>query len=163
VSRLVVDSRTLLAIRETLGRLHHQLLGVHAVVGGYEGMLGGRALEAELEQFCVRWHFGIIEIGGQIEALMHRLLVAAAAYERIEHRVGSGTTTIGPRGKRRLTGSGTTTVGRPGGRRLTGSGTTTIGPPREKRPTGSGTTSIGLTGSGTTTIGLTGSGTTTIG
>ncbi len=111
MSRLVVDSRTLLALRDTLGRLHHQLLGIHAVVGGREGELGGRALEAELEQFCVRWHFGIVAIGGQIAEMMHRLLTAAAAYERIEDQIGSGTTTIGPRRRRDLTGSGTTTIG----------------------------------------------------
>lgn len=127
MSRLVVDSRTLLALRGTLGRLHHQLLGIHMIVGGYEGVLGGRALEAELERFCVRWHFGIVEIGAQIEAIMHRLLAAAAAYERIESGIGSGTTTVGPPGKRRHTGSGTTTIGPPGKRPLTGSGTTTVG------------------------------------
>jgi hypothetical protein len=111
VSRLVVDSRTLLAVRDTLGRLHHQLLGIHTVVGGYEGLLGGRALEAELEQFCVRWHFGIVEIGERIDGMMHRLLTAAAAYERIEDRIGSGTTVVGGGRSRRTSGSGTTTVG----------------------------------------------------
>ena len=110
MSRLVVDSRTLLAVRDTLGRLHHQLLGIHTVVGGYEGVLGGRALEAELEQFCVRWHFGIVEIGERITGMMHRLL-AAAAYERIEDRIGSGTTVVGGGGARRTIGSGTTTIG----------------------------------------------------
>ncbi len=127
MSRLVVDSRTLLAVRDTLGRLHHQLLGIHTVVGGHEGALGGRALEAELEQFCVRWHFGIVEIGEQITGMMHRLLTAAAAYERIEDHIGSGTTVVGGGRTRPLSGSGTTVIGGGTTRRPSGSGTTTVG------------------------------------
>ncbi len=111
MSRLVVDSRTLLAVRDTLGRLHHQLLGIHTAVGGHEGALGGRTLESELEQFCGRWHFGILEVGGEIADMRHRLLRAADAYERIEGQIGSGTTTVGAPRRRHLSGSGTTIVG----------------------------------------------------
>jgi hypothetical protein len=39
------------------------------------------------------------------------LLTAAAAYERLEDRIGSGTTVVGGRRSRRIRGSGTTTVG----------------------------------------------------
>jgi hypothetical protein len=131
MSRLVVDHRSLLELRDTLGRLHEQLLGIPRVVGGFDGVLGGRALEAELAQFCSRWQYGIIVVAGRIEGMMGRLAAAAAAYQRIEHRIassghgshsGSGTTSIGgsPR-----SGSGTTSVG--GGPPPSGSGTTTIG------------------------------------
>ena len=41
-------------------------LGIHTVIWHQWGMLGGQALEAELEQFCGRWHYGISELGGQI-------------------------------------------------------------------------------------------------
>ena len=87
MSKFLVDSRTLLAVRDTLGRLHDQLLGVHTVVGGYEGVIGGQELEAELEQFCGHWHSGIVELGGQITGMMRRLVAAAAAYQRIENRI----------------------------------------------------------------------------
>jgi hypothetical protein len=137
MSGFVVDSRSLLAVRDTLGRLHGELLSIPNVVGGYDGLLGGRALESQLEQFCTSWQFGILQVADRIEAMMERLLQAAAAYERIEHRIsssghrlhhpgsGSGTTVIGG-GPSPGSGSGTTVIGdgpSPG----SGSGTTTIG------------------------------------
>jgi len=48
MSRFVVDHRSLLQLRDTLGRLHDHLLGIPRVVSGFDGVLGGRALEAEL-------------------------------------------------------------------------------------------------------------------
>lgn len=136
MSGFVVDSRSLLAVRATLGRLHDQLVGIPNVVSGYDGVLGGRVLEAELEQFCSRWHYGIIQIAGRIDGMMERLQAAAAAYERIDHRIASGTHKHHPG-----VGSGTTSVGGgppPG----SGSGTTTIGG-GPSRGSGSGTTVIG--------------------
>jgi hypothetical protein len=126
VSRFVVDSHSLLEVRDGLGRLHDQLLGMHTVAGGYDGVLGGRELEGELQHFCGRWHWGIIQIGEQIIDMMGRLTSAAAAYERIEHRVSrAGNGAHPPHG-----GSGTTVIG--GGAGGSGgsgggSGTTTIG------------------------------------
>jgi hypothetical protein len=116
MSRFVVDHRSLLELRDTLGRLHDQLLGIPRVVSGFDGLLGGRALEAELGEFCSRWQYGIMLIADRTASMMGRLAAAAAAYERIEQRVASGPTS----------GSGTTTIGGgpPAG---SGSGTTTIG------------------------------------
>jgi hypothetical protein len=113
MSNFLVDSRTLLAVRDTLGRLHDQLLGVHTVVGGYQGVIGGRALEAELEQFCTHWHYGIVELGGQITTMMRRLVGAAAAYQRIENRIVAASSggTPGAPGTHSPVGSGTTSVG----------------------------------------------------
>jgi hypothetical protein len=113
MSKFLVDSRTLLAVRDTLGRLHDQLLGVHTIVGGYQGVIGGQALEAELEQFCTHWHYGIVELGGQITSMMRRLVAAAAAYQRIENRIvaaSSGGAPVAP-GTHPTSGSGTTTIG----------------------------------------------------
>jgi hypothetical protein len=132
MSRLVVDHRSLLELRDTLGRLHEQLLGIPRVVSGFDGVLGGRALEAELAQFCSRWQYGIVLVADRIEGMMGRLAAAAAAYQRIEQRLassghgshsGSGTTSIG--GSPSGSGSGTTSVG--GSPPGSGSGTTTIG------------------------------------
>jgi hypothetical protein len=103
VSRFVVDSHSLLAVRDRLGQLHDQLLGMHTVAAGYDGVLGGRELEGELQHFCGRWHWGILQIGEQILDIMGRLTSAAAAYERIEHRVSRGGGSTG--------GSGTTVIG----------------------------------------------------
>jgi hypothetical protein len=120
--RFLVDSQSLLGVRDTLGRLHNQLLAVPTVVGGYDGLLGSRALEGELARFAGTWHFGILEISTQIEDMMDRLAAAAAAYRRIEHQVGHGA--------RPGVGSGTTVVG--------------AGPPRRRRgPQGSGVTVVG--------------------
>jgi hypothetical protein len=122
MSTFLVDSRTLLAVRDTLGRLHDQLLGMHNVIWSYWGVLGGRELEGELEHFCGTWHYGVTQLAGEITNQMSRLVGAAAAYERIEQRItaggrshgGSGTTVIGG-GPIRTTsssgpGSGTTVI-----------------------------------------------------
>jgi hypothetical protein len=118
MARFLVDSRTLLAVRDKLGLLHDQLLGIHTVLGNFEGVLGGRALEAELEQFAGRWHYGIIEVGDQITDMMGRLTRAAAAYQRIEDRLvaekTSGGAPLAP-----ASGSGVTVIG--GGIRRAGS------------------------------------------
>jgi hypothetical protein len=139
----MVDARSLLAVRDTLGRLHDELLGIHTIATSYDGVLGGRDLEGELQHFCGRWHWGIVHISGQITDMMHRLTGAAAAYQRIEHRLaaarhhghggrgrhpargGSGTTVIGG-GHRHTSGSGTTTIGGGNGH-AGGSGTTVVG------------------------------------
>ena len=95
MSGFVVDSRTLLAVRDTLGRLNDQLLGMHTVIWHQWGTLGGRALESELEHFCGTWHYGVTELGEQLQDLTRRLGEAAAAYERIEQRItqaGAGST-----------------------------------------------------------------------
>jgi hypothetical protein len=132
MAAFLVDSRTLLAVRDTLGRLHDQLLGMHTVIWGYWGVLGGRELEGELEHFCGTWHYGVTELTGQITDLMARLVGAAAAYERIEqritaagqgHRSGSGTTVIGGGAGGAGSGSGS----RAGSGSRSGSGTTVIG------------------------------------
>jgi hypothetical protein len=87
MSGFVVDSRTLEAVRDTLGRLNEQLVGMHTVIWHQSGTLGGVALETELEDFCGRWHYGVAELGGQLQDLTRRLSEAAQAYERIEQRI----------------------------------------------------------------------------
>ena len=87
MSGFVVDSRTLGAVRDTLGRLHDQLVGMHTVIWHQWGTLGGHALESELEHFCGTWHYGVSELGGQLQDLSRRLGEAANAYERIEQRI----------------------------------------------------------------------------
>jgi len=155
VSGFAVDSRSLLAVRDALGRLHNELVTMHTAIFGCWGALGGRALEGELEHFCGTWHWAVGEISDEIAGLMHGLTLAAAAYERIEHRVatagsGSGTTVIGgsPGGGGSGSGSGTTVIGGSpgGGGSGSGSGTTVIGGPPAGGGSGSGS------GSGTTVI-----------
>jgi hypothetical protein len=95
MSGFVVDSHTLLAVRDTLGRLNEQLVGMHTVIWHQWGTLGGVALESELEHFCGTWHYGVTELGGQLQDLTRRLGEAAQAYERIEQRItqaGAGST-----------------------------------------------------------------------
>jgi hypothetical protein len=95
MSGFVVDSRTLLAVRDTLGRLNEQLLGMHTVIWHQWGTLGGVALESELEHFCGTWHYGVTELAEQLQDLTRRLGEAAQAYERIERRItqaGAGST-----------------------------------------------------------------------
>jgi hypothetical protein len=153
MASFVVDSRTLLAVRETLGRLQNQLLAMPTVVSGYDGMLGGVELESELEQFCTSWHYGILEVGEQIRELMDALLHAAAAYQQIE----DGIRVAGQRGGASLSGSGVTVIGGGGGQSssgggsVSGSGTTVVAPTSQggsvittqvnggKRGSGSGT------------------------
>ena len=114
MSGFVVDSRTLVAVRDTLGRLHDQLVGMHTVIWHQWGTLGGQSLESELEHFCGTWHYGVSELGGQLQDLTRRLGEASAAYERIEQRItqaSGGSGSAGAGGPSRPTGSGHTTTG----------------------------------------------------
>jgi hypothetical protein len=116
MSRFLVDSRTLLAVRDTLGRLHDQLLGMHTVIYGYWGVLGGHELEGELEHFCGTWHYGVTELAAEVTGMMRRLAGAAAAYERIEQRItaaggSDGSPVLPPH--RSTAGRGTTVIGGP--------------------------------------------------
>jgi hypothetical protein len=145
MSGFLVDSSTLLAVRDTLGRLHDQLLSMHSVIYSYWGVLGGRELEGELEHFCGTWHYGVTEIADEIADLMTRLTQAAAAYERIEQRIAAA-------GQGSRSGSGTTVIGG-------------ASPPRHRAgsPSGSGTTVIGGGPVTTTSTGSgSGAGTTTV-
>lgn len=153
MSRFVVDSRSLLAVRDTLGRLHGNLTGMHLVIDGYWGSLGGGPLEGELEHFCGTWHYGVTQIAGEVHSLMERLTDAAAAYERIEQRMaaahehhrhphprsGSGVTVIGSGGQGGSgsgSGSGVTVIGGGGHGGAHGGGGSNSG-------SGSGVTVIG--------------------
>lgn len=149
MSRFLVDSRTLLAVRDTLGRLHDQLLGMHTVIYGYWGVLGGRELEGELEHFCGTWHYGVTEIAGQVTDLMGRLVGAAAAYERIEQRIIAA----GRSGHGSRSGSGTTVIGGGPTHTTSGSGTTVIGGSPPGAGSGHGGGHDSRSGSGTTIIG----------
>ncbi|HEY3728744.1 MAG TPA: hypothetical protein VGL51_16325 [Solirubrobacteraceae bacterium] len=153
MSQFLVDSRTLLAVRDTLGRLHDQLLGVHAVVDGYDGLLGGRALEEELGRFCGQWHYGITELGAQITSMMRRLVAAAAAYQRIEDRIAGASHGGAANGAPRTgspVGSGTTVVGGASGGHA---GPHSNGSSSGGAPVGGGHANVPLSGSGRTVIG----------
>jgi hypothetical protein len=114
MSGFVVDSRTLVAVRDTLGQLNEQLVGMHTVIWHQWGTLGGRALESELEHFCGTWHYGVTELGGQLQDLTRRLSEAAAAYDRIEQHIvhaGGGSSSTGGVAPTPPAGSGHTTSG----------------------------------------------------
>jgi hypothetical protein len=142
VPGFLVDSRSLQALHDTLGGLRERLLGVPATVGAIDGVLGGRAVESDLRDFCSEWHHGIGGACADIGEMMRRLDGAIAAYHRLEEGVTH--TTRHHRGSG--TGSGTTVIGG-GGEPGVGSGTTIIGP-----GSSSSTTTPG-TGGGTTVIG----------
>ena len=115
MSGFVVDSRTLVAVSDTLDRLHDQLVGMHTVIWHQWGTLGGQSLETELEHFCGTWHYGVSELGGQLKDLTRRLGEAAAAYERIEQRItqaGGGPGSAGAGGAGLPTGSGHSSTAR---------------------------------------------------
>jgi hypothetical protein len=146
----------LVAVRDTLGRLHLQLLAMPSMVSGYEGVLGGTELDSELEQFCAQWHYGALEIGERITELMGRLVDAADQYRRIEDGLASAGRNHGAA----LSGSGVTVIngGGPGptipASPASGSGTTTVAPAAQggsvittsvngaQRGSGSGTTVV---------------------
>jgi hypothetical protein len=169
MSTFLVDAQTLLALRERLGQLHGQLLGMPIVLRGFDGLLGGRGVEGELEAFSLRWEADIQGVGGQLTRLMHQLVAAADAYQHIDDGLGGAAHRRAAAHRlahRPSSGSGTTTVPRPHSRRAepprrhghpgVGSGTTVIDP-----GAGSGRTVVGppaathspTHGSGTTTVG----------
>lgn len=176
MSTFAVDARSLLAVRDTLGRLHEQLLSIPRMVSGLSGGFGGLELEDDLQEFCGAWHHEVSLIADHVVTLMQRLTQAAVAYERIEQRVAAAgrARAVSHRGQHPAhqprhkgsthrgtsagSGSGTTVIGGGGSSGGSGSGTTVIGGGGSSGGSGSGTTVIGGGGSS----GGSGSGTTVI-
>jgi hypothetical protein len=87
VSTLLVDSRTLQTVHDRLGQLHNQLRTIDTAATGFDGVLGGRALERQLRDFCDGSEADVTGVGTQVVDLMCDLLCAAAEYEATESKV----------------------------------------------------------------------------
>jgi hypothetical protein len=177
VSTLLVDSRTLRTVHDRLGQLHTQLGSIDTAATGFDGVLGGRALERQLRDFCDGSDEKVHGVGTQVVGLMCDLLCAVAHYDGTEHKVTSRgkhhvVHVAGgrrhwelrphlpkiPHGKHDYKINGAPArlhkvVSRPGG----GSGTTTIGgpPSRPSHPSGKPATHPAGTKSTTTGYGAT--------
>lgn len=60
---------------------------MHDVASGFEGVLGGRALEGEIEHFCDNWHYGIGLLEQHMQNVVENLGKAATTYSHSEHCV----------------------------------------------------------------------------
>jgi len=87
VATFTVDPASLQALAATLGGLCGQMEAMHDVASGFQGVLGGRALEGEIEHFCDNWHYGIGLLQQHMENVVQNLGKAAATYSRSEHCV----------------------------------------------------------------------------
>lgn len=111
MAQFLVDARTLLALRDLLGRLGGRLTAMPTVVSESDRALGGGGLGPELDRFSARWHGEVTSIADRIAAIMVALVAAAAAYERVERRLAAAHGTS----RRVRSGAGTTTVDSSGG------------------------------------------------
>jgi len=84
VARFTVDPATLHALAGTLTGIHAEMDSMHSVASGYEGVLGGRDLEGEVESFCSSWGYGIHKLADHMEKVIERLDAAAATYGQSE-------------------------------------------------------------------------------
>jgi hypothetical protein len=87
VATFTVDPATLEALAGTLGGLCAQMEGMHDVASGFEGVLGGRALEGEIEHFCDNWHYGIGLLQQHMQNVVQNLGKAGATYASSEEHV----------------------------------------------------------------------------
>jgi hypothetical protein len=87
MATFTVDPATLRGLAGRLGGLCSQLEGMQAVATGYDGLLGGRALEGEVEHFCSNWHYGIELLEQHMQHVVENLGKAAATYASSEGHI----------------------------------------------------------------------------
>jgi uncharacterized protein YukE len=87
VPQFLVDATSLEALSIELGALHARLLAMPTVVDGFEGLLGGDAMDQAVQDFCTHWHHAVGEVADEIEDLTGGLGKAARAYQEIDDRV----------------------------------------------------------------------------
>jgi hypothetical protein len=87
MATFTVDPASLQALAGTLGGLCGEMEAMHDVASGFQGVLGGRALEGEIEHFCDNWHYGIGLLEQHMQNVVENLGKAAATYSRSEHCV----------------------------------------------------------------------------
>src|ERR1700728_99753 len=103
MATFTVDPATLRRLAKTLSGLGGTMEGMKVAADSYEGLLGGRSLEAEIEHFAGTWDYGISLLDKHMKNVVNNLEKAAANYQASEHHIGqaahsgsgSGTTTIG--------------------------------------------------------------------
>lgn len=82
-----VDTATLEALGGTLAGIYSEMQGMHGVVNGYEGLLGGSDLEGEVAHFCSHWDYGIKQMTDGMSKVLTRLEYAAATYGKSEAQI----------------------------------------------------------------------------
>jgi hypothetical protein len=87
MATFTVDTGSLQALAGTLGGLCGQMEAMQDVSGGYQGLLGGRALEGEVESFCSDWHYGIGLLEQHMQDIVENLGRAAATYATSERQI----------------------------------------------------------------------------
>ena len=87
MATFTVDPASLQALAGTLGGLCAQMEAMHDVASGFQGVLGGRALEGEIEHFCDNWHYGIGLLEQHMQNVVENLGKAGATYSHSEHCV----------------------------------------------------------------------------
>lgn len=92
MATFTVDTASLQSLATTLGGLCGQMDAMHDVASGYEGLLGGRDLESMIEKFCSHWHYGIGNLGKDMQHLVEDLGKAAATYRASDQSVAKAAT-----------------------------------------------------------------------
>jgi hypothetical protein len=87
MAAFTVDPASLQALASTLGGLCGQMEAMHDVASGFQGVLGGRTLEGEIEHFCDNWHYGIGLLQQHMEHVVENLGKAAATYSSSDQHI----------------------------------------------------------------------------
>ena len=82
MATFTVDPASLQALASTLGGLCGQLEAMHDVASGFQGVLGGRALEGEIEHFCDN---GLLQ--QHMQHVVENLGKAAATYSSSDQHI----------------------------------------------------------------------------
>lgn len=92
MSTFTVDPASLDALAGTLGGICAEMQGMKTFVSGFEGRLGGRPLEGEIEHFCSQWHYGLGLLEQHMQHVVTNLQKAAATYARSDGDVAHACT-----------------------------------------------------------------------
>ncbi len=98
MSSFTVDPASLEVLAATLGQLCAQMESMPAVASGYQGLLGGRDLESEVEHFSSHWHYGLGQLEQHMRHVVANLQNASATYATSDAHVAQACGTGGRSG-----------------------------------------------------------------
>lgn len=87
MSTFTVDPPSVRQLAGRLGQLCAEMQGMQNVAAGYDGLLGGQALDGEIQSFCGNWDYGVGLLQQHMQHVVQNLGKAAAMYASSEQDI----------------------------------------------------------------------------
>jgi hypothetical protein len=90
---LKVDPQALQALSGTLADVYGKMMVIDKVTPDFGNQLGGAKLTSALTGFSTTWHYGMAEIGSNLQSAVTCIQNAAEGYAEAEDHICIATTT----------------------------------------------------------------------